>query len=121
MATSPPREGWDNHGWCTIFVDRDITRAGVVNETHDKIPLSECNDAPSISWSGDHATLNATKFFKEHDIDAEQTIRYEAEWDSDITGDGLPGAVTVDLREDGEVVHSQNSASDSEEAIDDSE
>jgi len=69
-----------------------------------------------LRWDGETAIVAATRFFKQHDIDTEQTIRYEPEWDEDITGDDLPGALLIDLRDDGETVSLNTDSEDTDES-----
>ncbi|GAB3330035.1 hypothetical protein GCM10027355_36280 [Haloplanus salinarum] len=81
------------------------------------IPLPTHYDKPGIykvQWGNNRAQIRATKFLKEHDITTNQTIRYQPEWDETVTDADLPGALLIDLREDGEVVYSKTDTDESE-------
>jgi hypothetical protein len=80
------------------------------------IPLPTHYDKPGIykvQWGNNRAQIRATKFLKEHDITTDQTIRYQPEWDETVTDADLPGALLIDLREDGEVVYSNTDTDES--------
>lgn len=60
----------------------------------------------SLQNNGDRATISASRYLKQNDIEVDETVRYKPEWNEDKTGDGQPGALLIDLDQDGEVAQS---------------
>jgi hypothetical protein len=84
-------------------------------------PLPEQISHPkvySLLWEGNNAEINASGFFKHNEIETEQTVRYKPEWDEDVTSEDLPGALLIDLRDDGEVWDRADPSPDDEPAVD---
>lgn len=80
------------------------------------LPLEQDVDAKKV-WSlqtnDERVTISARSFFKQHALERDETVRYTPEWDEDKTEDGQPGALLIDLDQDGEVAQSaQNSGAD---------
>ncbi|WP_246308265.1 hypothetical protein [Halosimplex rubrum] len=53
-------------------------------------------------------------FLKQHNIKPDQTIRYPPEWDEDIGSVKVPGALVIDLGQEGEVSPAANDGADEE-------
>jgi hypothetical protein len=83
------------------------------------IPLEEEYDRTnvySLQWNDDRVSMSVSGFLKQNNIKPDQTIRYPPEWDEDIGSEKVPGALVIDLDQDGEVAPAANDGTDEEAA-----
>ncbi|WP_204365938.1 hypothetical protein [Halorubrum saccharovorum] len=81
------------------------------------IPLEEDydrTDVYSLQWNDDRVSMSVSGFLKQNNIKPDQTIRYPPEWDEDIGSEQVPGALVIDLDQEGEVSPAANDGSDEE-------
>lgn len=81
------------------------------------IPLEEDYDKTnvySLQWTDNRVSIAVSGFLKQNNIQPEQTIRYPPEWDEDMGGDKVPGALVIDLDQDGKVAPAAHNGSDEE-------
>jgi len=71
-------------------------------------------DVYSIQWSENRVTIAVSGFLKHNSIAPDQTIRYSPEWDEDIGSEQVPGALVIDLDQEGEVSPAANDGADEE-------
>jgi hypothetical protein len=87
------------------------------------IPLEEDYDRSNVytlQTTGDHVLVSASGFFKDNGIDTDKTVRYNPEWDENKTKEGQPGALVIDLDQDGEVAQVSGSSEDNSDSRSDS-
>ncbi|MDL0126373.1 hypothetical protein PNP85_09900 [Halobacterium salinarum] len=81
------------------------------------IPLDEDYDRTnvySLQWDDDRGSMSVSGFLKQNNIKPDQTIRYPPEWDEDIGSEQVPGALVIDLDQEGEVSPTANDGADEE-------
>lgn len=81
------------------------------------IPLEEDYDKTnvySLQWTNNRVTIAVSGFLKHNNIQPDQTIRYPPEWDENMGGDKVPGALVIDLDQDGKVAPAAHNESDEE-------
>ena len=77
------------------------------------VPLGQRFDRRDVYNYKPGGTITGRNFVKEYGIEQDETVRYHPEWDDDIGGEHVDGGFRVDLDQDGEVVNTDASETDS--------